>query len=177
MPKSIAAISTTQLRNRHNLRLAEVVGGALLSVLGWVLFFHLSALCGGVNFYGGNSCWSTGSGDYILLGFGAVVCIGVGGPLLLHGLLLYLILNVLKWRDEGPLTHATEAMPLSGAPMMMSVVANVDAGQVMPVNDGKGGLFQVTVPAGVVVGQAFQMQMPSAPAVGVAVGVPQAPPV
>ena len=56
MPKSFVARSEVELRSLHNLRICEIIVGALLSILGWALFFKMSALCGGVNFHGGNGC-------------------------------------------------------------------------------------------------------------------------
>ena len=67
---------------------------------------------------------------YKELGLQAVLGVGVGGPLFIHGLVLYVVLNVRKSRDEGPLIHPTETLPSA----MMSVVANAkgwrdDAGE------------------------------------------------
>ena len=49
---------------------------------------------------------------YKELGLQAVLGVGVGGPLFIHGLVLYVVLNVRKSRDEGPLIHPTETTPL-----------------------------------------------------------------
>ena len=49
---------------------------------------------------------------YKELGLQAVLGVGVGGPLFIHGLVLYVVLNVRKSRDEGPLIHPKETMLL-----------------------------------------------------------------
>ena len=116
MPKSIAARNEAELRRRHNLRMCEIIGGALLSILGWALFFIVSSCQPSEVFDGGwgNFRLKNGASARCSTGLGllAVLGIGVGGPLFIHGLVLYVVLNVRKSRDEGPLIHPTETAPL-----------------------------------------------------------------
>ena len=116
MPKSIAARNEAELRSLHNLRMCEIIGGALLSILGWALFFIVSSCQPSEVFDGGwgNFRLKNGASARCSTGLGllAVLGIGVGGPLFIHGLVLYVVLNVRKSRDEGPLIHPTETAPL-----------------------------------------------------------------
>ena len=115
--------------SRMRWRAAEFVVGLILSVFGWGCFVLLSSQCGGVNFYGGTPCWSTGSSADEArsnLGLLAAGGIGLGSPLLVHATCMILFLNICRLRDEGPATAPTETTPLAQVGMVTVVASKVN---------------------------------------------------
>ena len=60
--------------------------GWLLTSFGVAMFVLLNYLCKGVNFYGGNSCWSTGEIAHAEVGILATFGLGVGPAVLVWSL-------------------------------------------------------------------------------------------
>lgn len=65
----------------------ESIAGFVSLLIGIALFAYISQHCGGVNLEGGGPCWSEAQGDYMLEGLVAAAGLGIGFPLLLHGVI------------------------------------------------------------------------------------------